>query len=162
MKTCRKCKVSKPISEFWKQTSNSDGLHIWCKGCAYKMHKNWVSKNREKANECHRRWKAKNPGKDAAAARKHYAANRIAILARDRERKYGVSPALVEEMKLTQGGACAICKVVPKRFHVDHDHSSGKVRSLLCNNCNLALGHLKDSPTLARAAAAYLEQHTFQ
>lgn len=158
MKICLLCKLNKLESEFWKQKSNKDGLHNWCKVCAYQRHTVWVRNNREKANESRRRWREKNPGKDAAATQKHYQANRKEILERYRQRRYGVSAHTVEKMKLTQGGVCAICKVVPeKQFHVDHDHRTGKVRSLLCHNCNLALGHLKDSAIIARAAADYLD-----
>ena len=66
-----------------------------------------------------------------------------------------------------QGGLCAICGQPPKpdgvraagRLHVDHDHVTGAVRALLCNECNRALGYLRDDPNLMRAAAEYVELH---
>lgn len=66
------------------------------------------------------------------------------------------------EAALTQqGGTCAICKTVSnidgKNFCVDHDHTTGKVRGLLCHKCNAALGHFKDSTALLLKAADYLE-----
>lgn len=161
MKTCSKCKESKPLTEFWKQSSNRDGLHIWCKGCAGASHKQWVENNRARSAEIKREWCARYPERSREIARKHYRTNRKSILEKDRQRRYGVSAKDVEQMRLTQGGVCAICKVSPKRFHVDHNHLSGKVRALLCGNCNLALGHLKDSAILARAAATYLDKHNF-
>lgn len=64
-----------------------------------------------------------------------------------------------------QGGACAICAEIPplskhgmSSLRPDHCHATGKPRGLLCNRCNLALGHLRDDPARARAAALYLEQ----
>lgn len=54
-----------------------------------------------------------------------------------------------------QNGQCAICKDEAKLV-VDHDHGSGKVRGLLCNNCNAGLGMLKDSPDILRAASQYI------
>jgi hypothetical protein len=58
------------------------------------------------------------------------------------------------------GGGCAICgQECPtgRRLAVDHDHSTGSYRGLLCCNCNHALGHFRDQPDLLRRAADYLE-----
>lgn len=58
-----------------------------------------------------------------------------------------------------QGGRCAICGDVPKgRLVVDHDHETGKVRGLLCNFCNAALGFFRDDPHRLIAAANYLQE----
>ena len=59
-----------------------------------------------------------------------------------------------------QGERCAICRAPePGKYDwsPDHDHDSGMVRGILCNSCNMALGKMKDSPTLLRRAADYLE-----
>ena len=56
-----------------------------------------------------------------------------------------------------QGFACAICLKIPhKKLCIDHDHTTGNVRSLLCNHYNVAIGYLTDSPELCLAAASYL------
>lgn len=78
---------------------------------------------------------------------------------------YGVSQQQYEAMLAEQGGLCAVCRTdewggrhgVP---HVDHDHSTGAVRGLLCDNCNQGLGRFGDDPTRLRAAAEYLERST--
>ena len=59
-----------------------------------------------------------------------------------------------------QGGVCAICKEKPRgsRLAVDHLAGTDKVRGLLCNRCNLGLGHYKDDPDLLNAAIEYLQQ----
>ena len=46
-----------------------------------------------------------------------------------------------------------------KKFHVDHDHKTGKVRALLCFNCNVMLGNSFDDPEILRRALLYLESH---
>ncbi|MBE7189396.1 endonuclease VII domain-containing protein, partial [Jatrophihabitans endophyticus] len=54
-----------------------------------------------------------------------------------------------------QNGVCAICLEAPAA-HVDHDHETGRVRGLLCFNCNGALGQFRDRPDLMSRAAIYL------
>ena len=63
-------------------------------------------------------------------------------------KKYGLSPDKYDEILKSQGGHCAACPEVinaGKRLYVDHDHETGMVRGLLCNNCNTAIGMLKDN-----------------
>lgn len=61
-------------------------------------------------------------------------------------------------MEVTQSGKCLICNEIPKRLVVDHCHTSGKVRGLLCDHCNTGLGRFKDSPELLMAAIRYLKK----
>lgn len=77
--------------------------------------------------------------------------------------KANISAAGYFELLEKQGGVCAICgthseKDYRGRLSVDHCHTSNVIRGLLCNRCNLMLGHSKDRPAVLRAAAAYLEQ----
>jgi hypothetical protein len=61
-----------------------------------------------------------------------------------------------------QDGKCAICKQPPKpgkRLFIDHCHSTGHFRGLLCGNCNTGIGMLRDDPALIRAAVDYLENN---
>ena len=71
-----------------------------------------------------------------------------------------------DKMFTAQDGKCAICQREPEgngvsrhNLVVDHDHETGKVRSLLCDFCNRGLGIFRDSPDSLIAAAAYLLQH---
>lgn len=106
-------------------------------------------------------------------SRKYYGKNR------DRYRAKGTSTSLYQRYKITrdeyealfnlQNGKCAICQTEiysfdsPTKFrrntHVDHSHSNGKIRGLLCNKCNLALGLLNDNIEKAGALLAYLMKH---
>jgi hypothetical protein len=75
-----------------------------------------------------------------------------------RLRKYGLTPQQFDSMMTLQSGACAICKTKEKGFPmIDHCHSTGRVRGLLCMQCNQGIGKLKDSEMLLRAAIKYLK-----
>ncbi|MGY1665852.1 endonuclease VII domain-containing protein [Geodermatophilus sp. SYSU D00696] len=74
------------------------------------------------------------------------------------KRRYGITAEEADAMLAAQGGMCAICEVEPA-VHVDHDHATGRVRQLLCFNCNGDLGQFKDDPVVLRAAAGYVERH---
>lgn len=74
-----------------------------------------------------------------------------------RQKKYGITPEQWDDLFAKQNGCCAICGVRPtKRLHVDHNHHTGAVRGLLCNNCNLGLGKFGDNPNLTELATQYL------
>ena len=71
---------------------------------------------------------------------------------------YGLSEEQYDNMFESQGRVCKICKKSQtRRLSVDHDHTTGKVRGLLCTNCNTGIGLLMDSPELLREAANYLD-----
>lgn len=98
-----------------------------------------------------RKWQAKNPDKV-----------RLYDLRRRHRRglkKYDLTPEGYTAMLNKQGGACAICRFscsMGRRLSVDHCHTTGAVRGLLCGGCNVAIGRLKDDPALLKAAIAYL------
>jgi hypothetical protein len=62
-------------------------------------------------------------------------------------------------MLRSQRWLCSICRrgLSEKSAHVDHDHTTGAVRAVLCFNCNGGLGQFGDNATRLRRAAAYLE-----
>lgn len=81
-------------------------------------------------------------------------------------RKYGLTPSEYDQMLNEQGGVCALCDKPEtclgnngevKMLAVDHDHDTGDVRGLLCNNCNRAIGLFGDDPELLLKAVAYLK-----
>lgn len=71
------------------------------------------------------------------------------------------SVAQYHQKVLEQNGVCEICKQLTDGISlaVDHDHSTGQIRGLLCANCNQALGKIKDSTDTARNMAKYLEKY---
>lgn len=79
-------------------------------------------------------------------------------------RAYGITRAEFDVLVEKQGNLCAICHGERNGpgtvLHVDHCHTTGRVRGLLCSNCNRALGMFGDDPVRLRAAADYLEKGT--
>lgn len=78
------------------------------------------------------------------------------------KQKFGINRDQYEVMLKQQDGVCAICKepeVVPNRsLSVDHDHVTGKVRGLLCSNCNPGIGKFKEKIELLEKAVEYLKR----
>lgn len=85
---------------------------------------------------------------------------RNAMLAR--LRSFGITQEEYEALREEQQGRCAICLNAPSgRFTalaVDHNHETGRIRGLLCNNCNRALGLLGDTLDNVARAANYLKE----
>jgi hypothetical protein len=82
-----------------------------------------------------------------------------------RQYVYGITAEQFAKMLEDQGGACAICRRSdwPGRHNspcVDHNHTTGAVRGLLCDSCNQGLGRFGDDPIKLRSAADYLERRS--
>lgn len=76
---------------------------------------------------------------------------------------YGITVEQYNQMFVDQYGKCAICKCSDwghnSRPSVDHNHTTGVIRGLLCHSCNAAIGLLKDSADVVTSALAYLVKH---
>ena len=137
-KYCTGCNTDLPLSMFWKNKTNKDGLQHWCKDC-------WKQITDKRRN---------GPKRDIELRQRK---NRHLI------RNYNITINEYEQMLAKQRGLCAICESpmslnsqMGRKLAVDHDHSTGKVRGLLCENCNRGLGMFKDSPHLLSMAILYL------
>ena len=77
------------------------------------------------------------------------------------KRYFGITLDDFQKMKEAQGNVCKICKKTNgyKDLAVDHCHASGKIRGLLCENCNKGLGMFHDTPELFEAAINYLKEN---
>ena len=84
-------------------------------------------------------------------------------------KRYGINKQQYETILLYQNNVCAICKSINlnidsrtglnRKMAVDHCHSSGKVRGILCYQCNMGLGNFKDEPFILENALNYLRSH---
>jgi len=133
-------------------------------------HKRYEAQNRERLKLRSRLWRANHPTYYKERSAKYYAANRLRISQKLKEKRkkdpdwnrfkhrkqlYGVDRAKWDAMLQGQNGVCAICKTCLPAT-VDHDHLTNEVRGLLCGNCNRGLGAFKDDQSILIAAADYL------
>lgn len=130
-KLCTKCKTFLFCEfDFYKNSRTSDGYSTICKECC-------KSSRSRATNKDH---------------------------ARDIQRKYNLSPDDYDKLRASQNYRCKICglhenKNLHKKLHIDHDHSTGMIRGLLCNSCNRGIGLLQDDYVLLYAAARYVQRH---
>lgn len=74
------------------------------------------------------------------------------------ETRYGLTSEDIDRLLQRQAGVCAICQVPHDALCIDHDHTTGEVRGLLCKTCNSGIGFLGDSITNVKRALLYLKQ----
>jgi hypothetical protein len=150
-KACAHCKAVKPIAEF---NRSGKRYQSFCRKCG------------EKVGTEARRIKKEN-GESVIINRKDYLKRNMW---RKMRAKYGIDREQYEALVEAQGNACAICKKpekemdgqrgTPLRLSVDHDHETGKVRGLLCRQCNIGIGRLKESVEILQNAIDYLKSHS--
>ena len=115
--------------------------------------KAYREKNKEVLKAYSKAYREKNKEAIVAYNKDYYEKNKYA--------KYGITLTEKNKMQDEQGNKCKICyqdfsaDVKPA---VDHCHTSGKVRGLLCNNCNVGLGMFQDNPVALIKAAEYLKE----
>ncbi len=161
MKTCVKCKLVKPRSEFYASKGMRDGRRNDCKACNLAdKHERYI-RNRERDIARVKRWQQENRDRLNAYRLKHRQLEEVKRRERagHLKRKFGISLEDYERLLAEQDGRCAICGNRPHEdisLHVDHDHETGRIRGLLCFKCNNALGDLGDDPDVLVRAALYL------
>lgn len=178
MKTCTKCSCEKDESGFYMR-SNKKSIDSQCKECVKKRAVEWWDKNPDKRKISDRIYRSKNKVKLYAAARKWALNNpeKRKKICREWRRnnpgvernyryssKYGISLEDYNQLYDQQNGLCLICgkgesrtlKGSITRLVVDHDHSNGKVRGLLCHACNYTLGIVGDDIKILLSMMNYL------
>jgi len=162
MKRCSRCGIEKNISQFFRNKSKADGLAVWCKPCnkdTDKTAKTRIDKWRksEKGREWQRNFNKKRKLRYNAEQSRQYSTFESML-----KRKYSIDVWTWAHKFNEQDGRCAACGdklLFGRETSVDHDHKTNKLRDLLCRNCNLALGYVKDDLTRLQALINYLAKH---
>jgi hypothetical protein len=159
-KICSKCKEAKPLTEFYSNKRKKDKLEPRCKVCRRKDVREYYFTNLEKVKEYHKR--PKTLERERLRKRKLRKDKPEQVSAHKLKSIYGITMDEYKERLSKQGSVCAICGEKEttidhrtdklKALSVDHCHSSGKVRGLLCGRCNLCLGRWQDNIAIMNKA----------
>ncbi|MET7723978.1 endonuclease VII domain-containing protein [Streptomyces mirabilis] len=177
VKRCTGCERALPTASFAADRNRRDGLQVRCRECVaeysaahYRRRREAIGKSvRQRVDvppghklcrtcgeiKPHSEWHRNATASDGLSTRCK-ACRAIQGREGHLKRHYGMTEAERDEMIASQMGLCVICLKAPA-VHVDHCHETGRVRGVLCFNCNSAIGKLGDDPDAVRRAAAYLE-----
>ncbi len=148
MKTCKICLLEKPVEEFgiWTRKDKSIAYKPQCKICIRDKQREYRKNNSVHAKAVD------------AAFRKRYLQTAKGKLSSRRSawKKQGIDPDLAETYYLSHHGRCEICNVSSESLCIDHCHTTGKIRGMLCFTCNRALGLLQDDANRLQIAYNYL------
>ncbi|MDX2676219.1 endonuclease VII domain-containing protein [Streptomyces soliscabiei] len=176
-KRCSACKRTLPTSAFAANRSKLDRLQDRCRECgaeAYRRRREAQGKKVRRVDvpEGHkhclgcdevkpwREWHRNASASDGLSTRCK-ACRAVAGRERHLKRQYGMTEAERDELIASQMGVCCICLAAPAT-QVDHCHQTGRVRGVLCFNCNSGLGLLGDDPAAVNRAADYLEGNAWK
>lgn len=169
-KVCSDCQKEKPASDFYPHKGHSDRLASKCSVCDSARKRVQYLGRREKVLLQQKLRRDANPDvkmRQRKNGRAYYyrlkLENPDKLLLSHRRQKckgYGITLEEFDALKTKQSGVCAIC-FRPVRggrgeLRIDHDHTTGKIRGLLCHHCNLGLGQFEDSPEFLKSAISYL------
>lgn len=151
-KLCTLCGKVKSVSLFYeKKTKTARGWSwdTYCIECRRAACRYYGANSKQMRNSRLREWRKKNP---TAAAK--------ADMRKRLKHKYGITPQIFESMRTNQNGKCAICCKETKRLFIDHCHTRGHVRALLCQTCNTFLGWYEKKADTITKFQRYIETHT--
>jgi hypothetical protein len=151
MKKCIKCQLSKQLDLFNKNSRSKDGLTSYCKECAKESTTLWVLANKPKRKKNQAVYYKRN-SKELKEKQVFYRESEE-VKTQTRSygfaynlKKYGLTPETYYQTMLDQNNRCYICekefidKIKPV---IDHCHTYNYFRGILCNGCNMGLGHLE-------------------
>jgi len=157
VKTCTQCGEEKPLDDFYAEKKGRDGRRPECKTCNLANRAAKYRENPRPAIERALRWKRDNPERYRATQREYVESGKKSVSSRKShlKRKYGLTLEAFDALLASQGGGCAVCGRADAD-NVDHDHITGRVRGILCFNCNVAIGHVAEDEDRLVALMTYL------
>jgi len=166
-KFCRSCETTKPLDMFHKDRSKKLGVCSSCKACAVERTRLHLEANKELIQAKKAAAYRASPEKAKERARRWGQENRAFVSARNRamrlKNKYGLTQEKYDEIGEAQQWKCAICGSASTgsknstNLSVDHCHTTGVIRGLLCHPCNAGIGYLKESENIMQNAIKYLK-----
>ena len=152
-KTCSKCGMKKPLSEYYKQQQTNSGRMARCKKCMGKQHQEYRQSEKGKI--------VRKQYNDEYLRRKD---TKIGMRAVGLRLKFNLTLDDYNQIFNNQKGCCAICGKHQSEFKnalsVDHNHKTGKVRGLLCVRCNTRLSFIENAELMAKTTAYLAEYAT--
>lgn len=158
-KQCSKCQEVKATSEFSKNKRRKDGIDGVCKACTRARYKAWEQTKLQDLTTYRQQYYLKRREQILTTRIKSYSELSADDKRRRQLKKYNLTLKQFQALLEQQANLCDICREPMTTPHVDHDHETGRVRGLLCGDCNTAIGYLRDDPGRAINAAAYLQKH---
>jgi hypothetical protein len=169
LRECITCKKVKPIEEFYHRKVSDGTIRPYsdCKECSKKRSKNATITEKDKIRVIKKRYREKHKDELTKKHSEHYYNNKeyyYNVTRKNRLRvAFGITITEYEEILKLQNNKCAICGNPSNSSRyglvVDHDHITGEIRSLLCNNCNTGIGLLKEDPVILQKAVEYINKH---
>ncbi|WP_374199094.1 endonuclease VII domain-containing protein [Microbacterium sp. KKR3/1] len=159
-RVCPECEDAKPDVDFHRGSHN--GRSYRCRDCASKYVKARWASNPEKSRADRRAQYRANHDRNRELSAQRYRRDPLRVKVKNwRDLGLDITADDYLRMHEEQGGRCAICDTTEaangKALALDHCHATNRVRGLLCDDCNVALGRFKDSPDALRRAITYLE-----
>ena len=105
-----------------------------------------------------KKWAKENKDKRKDTADKYRESNRQVLRDRSIRSKYKIT-AIEYDLLFKESPICELCNI-NKSVHLDHDHTTGKIRGVLCQTCNTGLGKLGDNIQGLLKALNYLEERS--
>jgi hypothetical protein len=172
---CDFCRTTMVVATEWSKRRYCKPSCKAKHGEAYKMDRRFDAKLRRMCEECGspvpttRRADSVTCSEPCATKRRRRLSPEQTETTRRRlhlRREFGLSPGQYAALLAAQDGGCAICGATEpgkgRYMHVDHCHSNGGVRGLLCASCNLGLGKFKDDTDVLARAIDYLNRHRLE